>query len=297
MMVVTLAKLKRIPYKIKRNFLQLPVLKLAFEYAHRQEIKKYVDCLPKIYPEDRVLIESLHHKGVFVTSLQNLGISSTSLLMANAKKLLPEFQAFSTKNQCSITLPTSICMQYPEIFLWGLEERLINIVENYIGLPVFYHGADFRKEIANGKLTDVRQWHLDVEDYKMVKIIVYLNDVSINGGPFEYICKLSTSLLRQNIRYSGGFIPDQLIEKSVPVSDWKPCPGSCGTVIFSDTCNVFHRAKPPVETDRFSITFAYTSRQPITRFSKSALPREELLRISHRLSRRQRECILGFSDL
>ncbi|MDM9385676.1 hypothetical protein QUB80_34020 [Chlorogloeopsis sp. ULAP01] len=295
--MTTLEKLKRIPYKIKRNFLQLPVLKLAFEYAHKQEIKKYVDYLPKVYPEDENLIESLHRKGVFITSLQNLGISSTSSLIVSAKKLVPEFQAFSTNNQCSFTLPASICMQYPEIFLWGLEERLINIVENYIGLPVFYHGVDFRREIANGKLTDVRQWHLDVEDYKMIKIIVYLNDVSINGGPFEYICKSSTSLLRQNIRYSGGFIPDQLIEQSVPMSDWKPCLGSCGTVIFSDTCNVFHRAKPPVEADRFSMTFAYTSRQPITRFSKFALPRDELLRISHRLSKRQREYILGFSDL
>ncbi|MBF2007509.1 MAG: 2OG-Fe(II) oxygenase [Chlorogloeopsis fritschii C42_A2020_084] len=294
--MANLEKLKRIPYKIKRNFLQLPVLKLVFERAYEQELNKYVGYLPKIYPEDENLIKSLHHEGVFLSSLQNLGIRSTSSLIVSAKKLLPEFLAFSTNNQCSFTLPSSILMKYPEIFLWGLEERIINIVENYIGLPVLYHGVDFRREIANEKLADVRQWHLDVEDYRMVKIIVYLNDVSIKGGPFEYISKTLTSALRQNIKYSGGFIPDQIIEDFVPRSDWKPCIGDCGTIIFSDTCNVFHRAKPPVESDRFSMTFAYTSRQPITMFSKSALPMDELRRISSRLSRRQRECILGFSD-
>ncbi|RUR74815.1 2OG-Fe(II) oxygenase [Chlorogloeopsis fritschii PCC 9212] len=294
--MANLEKLKRIPYKIKRNFLQLPVLKLAFERAYEQELNKYLGYLPKIYPEDENLIKSLHHEGVFVSSLQNLGICSTSSLIVSANKLLPEFLTFSTNNQCSFTLPSSILMKYPEIFLWGLEERIINIVENYIGLPVLYHGVDFRREIANEKLVDVRQWHLDVEDYRMVKIIVYLNDVSIKGGPFEYISKTLTSALRQNIKYSGGFIPDQIIEDFVPRSDWKPCLGDCGTIIFSDTCNVFHRAKPPVEADRFSMTFAYTSRQPITMFSKSALPMDELRRISSRLSRRQRECILGLSD-
>jgi hypothetical protein len=34
----------------------------------------------------------------------------------------------------------------PNFFKWGNEKRLINILENYIGLPVAYHGVQIRKD-------------------------------------------------------------------------------------------------------------------------------------------------------
>lgn len=291
--MIILNKIKRIPNKIKRIFLQFTVLKIASEFFYKTQVKKYVKYLPKISPKDLTLIESLHQQGVFITSLEELQIPSTSLAIASAKKLLPELQV-SSSDENVISVPLFKLIKFPEIFCWGLEERLLNIIENYIGLPIIYHGANFRREIANGKTIGVRQWHTDVEDHRMVKIIVYLNDVSLNGGPFEYISKHSTSLLRQTLQYSSGFVSDELIKTIVPISDWKPCTGRSGTVIFSDTRNIFHRAKPPVATDRFSITFYYTSRRPITIFSKVTFSRNELLRISSKLSKRQKDCITGY---
>jgi hypothetical protein len=290
-------KLRRLPNKIKRIFLDFSVFKFISQVDHKKELEKYVKYLPKISLEDSKVVEYLRQEGASVTSLQALEIPSTSLVIASAEKLLPELLAFPSNGKHVISLPLSKLMKYPEIFIWGLQERLLNIIENYIGLPVLYHGAHFRREIANGKLIDVRQWHTDVEDHHMVRIIVYLNDVSLNGGPFEYISKKSTSLLRQTLQYSSGFVSDEIIKTLVPTSDWKPCTGRSGTVIFSDTRNVFHRAKPPVAADRFSITFSYTSRRPITIFNKVILTRDELLGISSRLSRHQRECILGYRNL
>ncbi len=295
--MINFEKIKRIPNKVKRIFLQFPVIKTTSELVYKKEIEKYVNYLPEISPKDSSLVDFLRHEGAFVTSLQALEIPSTSLILASAEKLLPELLEFSSNENHVISLPLFKLMKYPEIFLWGLEERLLNIIENYIGLPIVYHGAHFRREIANGKLIDVRQWHTDVEDYRMVRIIVYLNDVNLNGGPFEYISKNSTSLLRQTLQYSSGFVSDEVIKTLVPTSDWKACTGRYGTVIFSDTRNVFHRAKPPVETDRFSITFTYTSRRPVKIFSKVKLSIDELLGISNRLSKRQSQCILKYSNL
>jgi hypothetical protein len=295
--MIILEKLKRIPNKIKRELLRFTALELALELAHKKEVEQHVNYLPEISPVDSTLVGSLRQEGAVVTSLQALEISSTSLLLTSIEKLLPELLVFSSNGKHSISFPLSKLMEYPEIVLWGLEERLLNIVENYIGLPVLYHGVDFRREIANEKLIGLRQWHLDVEDHRMVKIIIYLNDVSLNGGPFEYISKNSTSLLRQTLQYSSGFVSDEIIKTLVPTSDWKPCTGRSGTVIFSDTRSVFHRAKPPVEADRFSITFSYTSRRPIKIFSKVTLSRDELLEISSRLSRRQKQCILAYMSL
>jgi hypothetical protein len=295
--MMSLEQIKRILNKLKRIFLQIPLVQRISELTYQKEIEKYVNHLPKIFPQDLILLDSLHQEGAFVTSLQTLKIPSTSLLFHGITKLLPELKAFSSNGKNVISLPFWKLMKYPEIFLWGLEERLLNIIENYIGLPIIYHGANFRREIANGKTIGVRQWHTDVEDYRMVRIILYLNDVNLNGGPFEYIPKYSTSLLCQILQYSSGFVSDKVIKSLIPTSSWKPCTGSSGTVIFSDTRNVFHRAKPPVAADRFSITFSYTSRQPIRMFNKIALPRTELLRISSRLSKRQSKCILGYNSL
>lgn len=295
--MIVIEKINRIPNKLKRIFIQLPILKIVSELIYTKKLKKYANCLPKILPRYLTILDSLRHEGVVITSLKALKIPSTSLLLASTEKLLPELTAYSSKKNYVISLPLSKLMKFPEVFLWGLEEQLLNIIENYIGLPVLYHGVHFRREIANRKTIGVRQWHTDVEDFRIIKIIVYLNDVDLNGGPFEYISKHSSSLLLQTLQYSSGFVSDELIKTIVPISDWKPCTGNFGTVIFSDTRNIFHRAKPPVVADRFSITFSYTSRQPITIFSKVTLSRDELLKISSRLSRRQRKCILGYSNL
>jgi len=63
-----------------------------------------------------------------------------------------------------------------------------------------------------------RQWHLDVED-RMLKIIIYLNDVNLHGGPFEYIPKYSSSLLSQSLNYSSGLLSDEVMKTVVPISD------------------------------------------------------------------------------
>ncbi|BAZ13309.1 hypothetical protein NIES4071_51480 [Calothrix sp. NIES-4071] len=293
-------KIKRIPNRIKRIVLQFAVFKIVSELFYKKQVEKHVNHLPEIYSEDLTLIESLRQEGAFITSLEELEIPTTSQLLVGAEKLVPElltFKSDQSRNSNHVeSLPLFKLMKYPEIFMWGLEERLLNIIENYIGLPVLYHGAHFRREVANGKLIGVRQWHTDVEDHRMVRIIVYLNNVTLNGGSFEYISKYLTSSLRKTLRYTSGFVSDEIMKTFVPTSDWKPCLGRSGTVIFSDTRNVFHRARPPVEADRFSITFSYTSRRPIAIFNKVILTRDEFLEISSRLSIRQRQCILGYNN-
>ena len=86
-----------------------------------------MNYLPNISPQDLTLIESLHQQGVFITSLEELQIPSTSLTIASAEKLLPELQA-SSSDENVISVPLFKLMNFPEVFLWGLEERLLNII-------------------------------------------------------------------------------------------------------------------------------------------------------------------------
>ncbi|MDJ0688208.1 MAG: hypothetical protein QNJ41_06850 [Xenococcaceae cyanobacterium MO_188.B32] len=288
-----LKKINRIPSKLKREALRIPAWQFLSKRSYQTAIKKYASRLPALASADSVLVDSIRQEGVFVTSLEDLGINSNSLMIDTAEKLLSELKSIPSNGDNSIGwLMSKDMMKEREIFLWGLEEKLLDIVENYLSLPVKYVGMHLRREIANGIMEDVRQWHIDIEDYRRIKIIVYLNDVDQEGGPFEYISKNLTSIASKKLKYNNGFVAERVMETVVSRSKWKSCTGVAGTVIFADTCNIFHRAKAPVQSDRFSLTFGYTSRQPIALYYPLKLSQDQWLAISDRLSERQKDCLL-----
>ncbi|MCA1993414.1 MAG: 2OG-Fe(II) oxygenase, partial [Coleofasciculus sp. S288] len=173
----------------------------------------------------------------------------------------------------------------------------LNSIENYLGLPPAYHGSHFRRDLANEVQLKSRKWHIDREDRQVVKIIVYLNDVSEDGGPFQYIPKSLTAIAVRSLAYKYGYVHDKPVEMVIPPSEWKSCTGTAGTVIFADTGSIFHRGKKPVESDRFAIFFDYTSRQPKhPYYCNSPLLREDLLILAKTLSERQRKCLFWLQD-
>lgn len=287
-------KTQRIPNKIKREALRIPVLKSLSKRNYQTAVHQYASQVPVISSADSMLVNSIQEEGVFVTSLENLAINSNSLMIDNANKLVSELKAIPSNGNSSIGwFMSEDMMKEREIFLWGLEERLLDIIENYLSLPVKYVGMHLRKEIANGIAKDVRQWHIDIEDYRRIKIIIYLNDVDEEGGPFEYISKNLTSIAAKKLKYDhAGFVTDRIMEKVIPKSDWISCTGAAGTVILADTCNIFHRAKTPVRSDRFSLTFGYTSRRPIALYYPLKLSPTQWIAISDRLTERQKDCIV-----
>ncbi|BAZ44958.1 hypothetical protein NIES4102_19750 [Chondrocystis sp. NIES-4102] len=96
--------------------------------------------------------------------------------------------------------------------MWALESRLLNIVENYIGLPILYQYFALRRSIADGQYMGRRSWHLDMEDRRTIKIIIYLNDVNSEGGPYQYIPrKITKSAIKQLNYYNLGYISEEKI--------------------------------------------------------------------------------------
>jgi hypothetical protein len=285
---------QRVINGIRRNIEQISVLRVPAELTYKAALEEYIDNLPTLSPTDFRIVETLQREGVCVTSLEELKIPSTPLIINSAKKIIPKLITTNPSNRKEYSIhatPVQI-MEYPEIFLWGLEQRLLNIAENYLGLPVAYHGAYFRRELVNGIQIKTRQWHTDMEDYRLLKIIIYLNDVSDNDGPFQYIPKHLTSLVNQSLNYKYGYIRDKRMLSLVPPLYWRQCIGSTGTVIFADTGSIFHRGKLPVALERFAIFFDYTSRQPKRPYyCKSSLSKDDLLLLAKNLSEPQKKCI------
>ena len=288
-----LSKSKRIPGKVKLELLRVPLFKSISELNYQHRITDYAECLPKISPEAARFIESIHREGAVVTTLDKLPLTAPNSLLKATEKFLPELQKNTAKNQNSLRISQNRIVRDPEIFLWGIQEELLDIIENYLGLPVFYHRVEMRRDLVNlNNPINVSQWHRDAADYRMIKLIIYLNDVTVGGGAFEYMPKNVTLSSSENLGYHCGFVSDNRMANSVPQEYWHMCTGKAGTIIVADTHNIFHRIQAPVKSDRFSITFTYTSRKPVRLYDKVSLSPQDLSVISSHLNKRQKQCLM-----
>ena len=285
--------LKRLRNLTVRKLFQIPSLRNLSDAAYEKSLQMHVNSLPRLEAFDYSIVDAVKNQGIFVTSLAEIAIPSSSLIESAAKSLLPRIpnKLSLDENEYVIHATESQVMEYPEIFLWGLEERLLDIAENYIGLPVAYHGMYFRRDIANNIHVKTRRWHIDIEDRLVFKIIVYLHDVTEDCGPFQYFPRHLTSSFSHALNYNGS-LPDKDLKSMLSKSNCYSCLGAAGTVIFVDTGSIFHCGKIPVARDRYTLFFDYTSRRPKHPFyCKSSLPINDLYEISSSLSQRQKECI------
>jgi hypothetical protein len=214
-------------------------------------------------------------------------------MFAAFAQLVEELRAVDSHDDNAPRISFARLAQFPEIFLWGMNADLLDMIENYLQLPVYYHGVSVRREIADGKPNDVRQWHMDPEDRRMCRIIIYLNDVGPGGGPFQFIERRRSLEAAARLGYVSGFVTDARMETRVPRSEWRELTGNQGHAVVADTCRIFHRAQAPHTCDRYSATFSYTSTTPIKRYPRDILPRQAFEYLRARATARQLQSLLG----
>jgi hypothetical protein len=280
--------------KILKTIDTIPHLQHHSEIAYQAAVEKYSPYLVEISQNDLEIVSKIKQEGVFITSLSELKIASSDQFITAAQKLIPQITPSISKDPNSYVVHASSqqIMANKIIFLWGLEQRLLNIVENFFGLPVAYHGVYFRRDIANNSERGSRLWHLDKEARKVIKIIVYLHDIDENNGPFQYIHPSLTPKIAKSLRYKAGYIRDQSMQEVISTREYKSCTGVAGTVVFAATHSIFHRGKIPVTSDRFSVFFDYTPRlKEHSFYGTSSLANEDLMLLAENLSESQKQCV------
>lgn len=223
---------------------------------------------PPLSSHSQQIVSQLNNQGVYATTLDALAVPGTSVMLTVADSLLAElpqgksveFKGERSTASHSVGMGARQLINHPELFMWGLQLQWLDVVETYLRQPIAYLGCILRREVPNQKQVGVRLWHKDGEDYKVIKVIVYLNDVGEITGPFEYIPHTHTPTYRQ-FRQVNNIVRDRNMAQVVPPDLWRRCLGPRGTVVIADTARVFHHASLP-QQDRYSITFAYVSKAP-----------------------------------
>lgn len=286
--------------KIARKAAQ--IAQIPAEVAYQLELKRYAGQLPKLNAFDQQVVDVCRKEGVYITSLKELGFASTATMLEAATHYLSIMESIRPKQSLEEDAANqSLSSIYPHIFTvtdlpefaaWGQEFRLLNIVENYIGLPIAFQGVHLRRDFANLSPVTTEFWHRDLEDRRMLKAIIYLTDVEEKDGPFEYIPKSQVSpLLAQRIHRQIGKayrrsqalgITDAEMEMLVPRSKWQRCTGPAGTVVLVDPKNIFHHGKSR-RKERASLFYVYTAAQPLhpeycNQYSDDSYARPEFVR-------------------
>jgi len=274
----------RVRGKTKRVLMRAPILSHWSQYHYLTQLGRHAGNLPWLSRDRFDLITEIREQGIAVRDATTL-IPNGVLEVAD--RFIDELRV-STEDDCTVSVPPDHLAAHPAVYKWGLNDDNLDLAECYIGLPVHYLGAGLKRERADGASAYARQWHLDVEDRRMLKIIVYLCDVDEGSGPFEYVSRSWSTQAIRTLRYASGYVADSEMARAVPAQEWIQVTGPRLTAIFVDTTRIVHRAKPPTLSDRYSMTFSYSSAKPYQTFPEFMLSHASLTTLGTELTPRQR---------
>jgi hypothetical protein len=247
---------------------------------------RHADHLPLLSREHRSILDDLRETGVAIRPLE-----LPTAVLDSACRFIDILRAKRTDGPCAKTTSRELAWD-PTLFTWGLSDDLLDLAECHIGLPPRYLGVEVKREIVNPAAghshAAVRRWHLDHEDRRILKVIVYLSDVDIASAPFGYVDRATSEavLSRRGRPYRSARL-DEAVCAEVPVHKRRQVTGPRMTAIYVDTGQVLHRVSPPLDSERYSVTFAYCSRSPHLTYSQLMLPAAAKRELRDALSARQ----------
>lgn len=281
--------IERVWNRLHRLASDRPKARMSSELHYRADRDAYRSHLPPGSADDP-LLKALQRDGVVMTTAVELGLSD---VVAAVGPLVKELLEIPTPPDLPAThLAGDRMRTCPEVFRWGATDRILDLIERYLELPVAYHGVYLRRDMAVERAAASNQWHLDMEDRRVIKLVVYLTDVEDGDGSFQYLPREQSVELRRALGPNYRVGPDQQMSKFVPDSEWRTAKGPAGTVLISDTAVLYHKGRRPEKKDRVTLFYDYTSRQPLHPFyCKSAMPRSVLEELTKGMGGRAHDAV------
>ena len=150
----------------------------------------------------------------------------------------------------------------------ALDPKLLETVSLYLGLwPRLHAIGAWLNFPTEGDATEAQLWHRDPEDFRLIKVFIYLNDVGDESGPFSYIRRthpFSEGAAMIPAHSDSKRITDDEMRRTFPKSTWLSCVGPAKTMILADTVG-YHRGGKPTKGSRILVTFTYTSGAPLSK--------------------------------
>ncbi len=167
----------------------------------------------------------------------------------------------------------------------ALHPQLVGIANAYLGMYSKLMSLKYWYTLCSPASTDKsgsQLWHRDYQDYSIVKVFLYMNDIDAGTGPFSFVPGTHNGFLRwsdaESFRDSQNAVrvDDERMKRFVPESRWYVGTGRNGTVVIADTKG-YHKGGFATKHDRQMVHCSYKSpwwherlKEPIRGVSESA---------------------------
>jgi hypothetical protein len=119
----------------------------------------------------------------------------------------------------------------------ALTEGVLRAVMTSMDMVPHLESIDIIASKPSQGLSASQLWHYDVNDARILKLFVYLEDCGPSNGPFTFIPADSSQAVASA---AGHYITDEHIAGFVPRSRWRAVEGPAGTAFFIDTGRCYH---------------------------------------------------------
>jgi hypothetical protein len=144
----------------------------------------------------------------------------------------------------------------------ALDPSLISTVTAYLGrLPILT--AAWMWFSPNRSWSPVatasQHFHLDHEDDRQVKVLMYLSDVDDEAGPIQVIDRPTSLRICKSEAYRvDQSLPDDVIRRHLsPEKKWTTITGPAGTILLVDTSACLHCGSRPGTRPRWTLGLQY----------------------------------------
>jgi hypothetical protein len=145
---------------------------------------------------------------------------------------------------------------FPTFLSTAIDERVLTFVLRTMGMVPHLESIDILASAHTGKeLTASQLWHYDVNDARIIKLFVYLEDCWAKNGPFTFIPADSSERVSHVV---GHYVSDDYISAHVPRETWRAVEGPAGTAFLIDTGRCYHFGSRS-EAPRYAYVATYSS--------------------------------------
>lgn len=289
----SIREIRRVANRAKREVIsQVPPARWAADSLDERRRRQWAAQLPSLSGPGADIVRGLEQDAIVVGQLDDdFATPGNAGLKVALEALVGPLSQQDRSGGSTLRPGQADLVSDLALWHWGLQEELLDVVEHYLGVAPRYFGPEVRREVADSQATGVRQWHRDSEDRRMVKVLVWLNDVDELGGPFAYIpVDRSTEAVRE-LRYVSGFVSDEKLYSIVPEGEVRTVTGPKWTAFMADNTRLVHKASPPVARDRYSVTFTWSTRHPLKTIEPVPWTASQVERIRTGLTERQLGCL------
>lgn len=149
--------------------------------------------------------------------------------------------------------PLRTVLECPYVMRLVHDPRVVTVAESYLRCRATLSSIGIRWSFPNGAPSDVNALHRDPDDWRFVKVFVYLTDVDTDSGPHLYV--LGSHRTRGRL-FARPYAAEEL-DRHYPSDAFHQVIGKAGTSFIADTYGI-HKGMIPSKRPRLMLMMQYS---------------------------------------